>query len=191
MAVKAVQIETVVRRDGYLDIVMKYYDREILEEDNATQDGSQEDLDELAEPLARVVLLEGVRWFEWQVLDSRSQEWLTEWRNPGTLPTLLQLDVAFGDEDNIRQIFWLAPKQNPVAYMRQLGLTGQAGQGQGGQAGQGQPSIGAGDGNDASSGGAVPGGPAGGRPPSIRLEELRGPGGNNPRNSGGRGGGGR
>ncbi len=171
-AVKSVQIDTVIRRDGFLDVVLKYYDIEILEENNETQDGNEEGFDEQAEPIASVVLLEGVRWFEWQVLDQRTSEWINEWQNPARQPVLLQLDVAFGDsEENFRQIFWIPPKQNPVALMRQLG-TRQGGAGGGGQA----PGIPGAPGTPGQGGGQPGGGDApsqGGTPPRVPPTRQR------------------
>lgn len=153
MAVKAVQIDTVIRRDGLLDIVLKYYDVEILEENNETNDGNQEDFNEQAEPIASIVLLEGVQWFDWQVLDTRTGDWMTEWQNPARQPALIQLEVAFGGgEENLRQIFWIPPKQNPVSLMRQLSTN------QGGGGGAVRP----GAGDDA----LPPGGGAPQTPPS-------------------------
>ena len=162
-AVKAVQINTVVRRDGLLDVVLNYYDVEILEETNETQDGEQEELDEQAEPIASVTLLEGLRWFEWQVLETRTGEWITEWHNPARQPVFLQLDLAFGGgEENLRQVFWIPPKQNPVALMRQLAAQGGQGGARNVPGGGGQTPPDGGDG-----GNVTPPAPGGGGQPRI------------------------
>ena len=112
---KAVQVSTVKRRDGYLDIVLRYYEEEILEDsDNA-------EVDPDAEPFAEVVLLEDVRTFEWRVLDGRTMEWQNDWDLVGRLPLQLELTVAFGAQGKwIRQVFWITPKQDPEVMMRQL-----------------------------------------------------------------------
>jgi prepilin-type N-terminal cleavage/methylation domain-containing protein len=136
---KAVQVSTVKRRDGYLDIVLRYFEEEILEDsDNA-------EVDPDLEPFAEVVLLEDVRTFEWRVLDGRTMEWQNDWELVGRLPLQLELTVAFGAQGKwIRQVFWITPKQDPEVMMRQL------------QQGGGNP------------GAPVPGQP-GGNPDGIQL----------------------
>ena len=112
---KAVQLSTVNRRDGYLDIVLRYYEEEILQD----SDNQQTQTDQ--KPFAEVVLLEDVRTFEWQVLDGRTMEWASDWDLVGRLPLQMELTIAFGkDGDFIKQIFWIPPKQDPEVMMRQL-----------------------------------------------------------------------
>ena len=145
---KAVQISTVARRDNYLDIVLRYYENEILE------DSDNVNVDEAAEPFAEVVLLEDVRTFEWRVLDGRTMEWQEDWDLVGRLPLQMELTIAFGAQGKwIRQIFWITPKQDPEVMMRQL----QQQQGQGGLPGGGGIQIGGPNGP-----GGGPGGPGGG-----------------------------
>lgn len=163
---KAVQLSTVRRRDGFLDIVLRYYENEILEGSDTSQTPAQID----NKPFAEVVLLEDVNYFEWRVLDGRTMEWQYDWDIQGRLPLQLELKIAFGAEgQEIRQIFWLTPKQNPEVMMRQLQ------QGQGNQA----PGGGNGGGIEINPGG--PGGNGGGPRP--------GGGGFNPGGNGGNGGG--
>jgi prepilin-type N-terminal cleavage/methylation domain-containing protein len=129
---KAVQIATVQRRDSYLDIVLRYYENEILE------DSDNPNVDKDAEPFAEVVLLEDVRGFEWEVLEGRNMEWQKDWDLIGRLPLQLELQLAFGARGKwIRQVFWITPKQDPEVMMRQLQQQGQGGQG--GQIPGGQP----------------------------------------------------
>jgi prepilin-type N-terminal cleavage/methylation domain-containing protein len=159
---KAVQIATVQRRDSYLDIVLRYYEDEILE------DSENLNADENAEPFAEVVLLEDIRGFEWRVLDGRTMEWQNDWDLVGRLPLQLELRLAFGARGKwIREIFWITPKQDPEVMMRQLQ------QQQGGQ------------------GGAIPGGPPGGgidlNLPGGGGEPGAGPGGPGRGEGGGRG----
>jgi prepilin-type N-terminal cleavage/methylation domain-containing protein len=154
---KAVQLSTVLKRDGYLDIVLRYYEEEILEDSDNTQNNTK------VEPFAEVVLLQGVRTFEWRVLDGRTMEWQYDWDLVGRLPLQMELTIAFGNQGApMRQIFWITPKQDPEVMMRQL-------QQQGGGAGGGQ---GAGQGGNIQV--EVPGGPGG-------------PGGGGPRGGGGGG----
>lgn len=152
---KAVQISTVKKRSGYLDIVLKYYEKEILKGSESAPGSSA--LEE--KPFAEIVLLEDVAYFEWSVLDSRSMEWQYDWEIQGRLPLQLELTMAIGaNGEEIRRIFWIPPKQNPEVAMRQLG------QGGGGQQ-PGQP--GGGNGSITIPGGNLPGGggPHDGAPP--------------------------
>lgn len=126
---KAIQLVTERRRDGLLDIVIRYYENEILEttEEVGESTGSLDD-----EPFAEVVLLEDVFAFEWQVLDGRTMEWQYDWDLVGRLPLQMELVYAMNRDEvetPVRQIFWITPKQNPEVMMRQL-------QQQGGQGGQ-------------------------------------------------------
>ena len=172
---KAVQLSTVKRRSGYLDIVLRYYENEILE-------GSQSEFGESSaqadEPFAEIVLLTDVAFFEWRVLDGRSMEWQFDWEIQGRLPLQVELTMAIGAKgEEIRQVFWIPPKQNPEVMMRQL-LQG------GGNGGAGVPG-GGGNNPVVIPGGETPGGgrPGGGTPPGGGG---RGPGGG----GGGRGPGG-
>lgn len=125
---KAIQLSTERRRDGLLDIVIRYYEDEILEATEELGDIS-DSLDN--EPFAEVVLLEDVYAFEWQVLDGRTMEWQYDWDLVGRLPLQMELVYATNRDEvetPIRQIFWITPKQNPEVMMRQL-------QQQGGQSG--------------------------------------------------------
>lgn len=119
---------------------------------------------------AEVVLLEDVNYFEWRALDGRTMEWQYDWDIQGRLPLQLELKIAFGAQgQEIRQIFWITPKQNPEVMMRQL------------QQGQGNQAPGGGNGGGIE---ITPGGPGGGPRPGG------GNGGGGPRPGGGNGGGG-
>lgn len=117
---KAIRLTTVPRRDGYLDIVLQYYEEELLQDSDNVQE--RKDL----KPFAEIVLLEGVRMFEWRVLEGRSMEWQYDWDFVGRLPLQMELTIAFGAQGApIRQIFWITPKQDPEVLMRQLAQSGQ------------------------------------------------------------------
>jgi prepilin-type N-terminal cleavage/methylation domain-containing protein len=112
---KAVQLSTVQRRDGYLDIVLKYYEEEIL------QDSDNQQVNTDVEPFAELVLLEDVRTFEWVVLDGRTMEEAYDWDLVGRLPLQMELTIAFGAQGEfMKQTFWIPPKQDPEVMMRQL-----------------------------------------------------------------------
>jgi len=114
---KAVQLATVKRRSNYLDIVLRYYEEEILEDPEAPADGTAMPI----EPFAEIVLLEDVRFFEWRVLDGRSMEWYFDWDLPGRLPLQCELVLAFGATgQEIRHVFWIPPRQNPSVVNRQM-----------------------------------------------------------------------
>lgn len=120
---KAIQISTVKRRSGFLDIVLRYYENEILDTETSAVSGSAPASPANPEkPFAEIILLTDVRYFEWKVLDGRTlvpDQY--EWDLPGRLPLQLQLNCAFGiDGDDIRQVFWIPPRQNPEVFMRQL-----------------------------------------------------------------------
>ncbi|MEX1048071.1 MAG: type II secretion system protein GspJ [Akkermansiaceae bacterium] len=131
---KAVQLSTVKRRSGFLDIVLRYYENEILE--GATSSFGSSAISD--EPFAEIILLEDVAYFEWRVLDGRSMEWTYDWELQGRLPLQLELTMAVGAKgEEIRQIFWIPPKQNPEVLMRQM----MQGGGNGGDGGGNGPSI--------------------------------------------------
>lgn len=132
---KAVQISTVKRRSGYLDIVMRYYENEILEGSATDFDANAED----EEPFAEIVLLSDVAYFEWQVLDANVMDWFETWDEPQRLPLQLELVMAIGAEGRpLRHVFWLPPKQDPELVMRQMGAD-TTGSGQGAEAGESSP----------------------------------------------------
>jgi prepilin-type N-terminal cleavage/methylation domain-containing protein len=117
---KAVQLSTVKRRSGYLDIVLKYYENETLK-DSASNFKTTVD----EKPFAEIILLTDVAYFEWRVLDGRSMEWGYDWEVQGRLPIQLELTLAIGAKgEEIRQIFWVPPKQNPEVLMRQMAQSG-------------------------------------------------------------------
>lgn len=121
---KAVQISTVRRRSGFLAIVLRYYENEILE-GSASLDGGKSALDN--KPFAEVELLKDVAFFEWRILDGTSLEWQYDWDIQGRLPLQLELTVAFGDKgEEMRHIFWIPPKQNPEVALRQIMQSGGA-----------------------------------------------------------------
>ncbi|MEP4079503.1 prepilin-type N-terminal cleavage/methylation domain-containing protein [Haloferula sp.] len=116
---QSIQLSTVRRRDGFYDIVLRYYEGEILEETQRVGDSAQVGEEE---PFAEVVLLEDVTVFAWQVLDGRSMdEWQPDWEIAGRLP--LQLELTYMRDPTsevIRHVFWIVPKQNPEVLMRQM-----------------------------------------------------------------------
>jgi prepilin-type N-terminal cleavage/methylation domain-containing protein len=115
---KAVQLSTVRRRSGFLSIILRYYENEILEGSDAlTTSTSQLD----NKPFAEIELLNDVAYFEWRVLDGRTMEWQYDWTTQGRLPLQLELTIAFGAKgEEMRHIFWIPPKQNPEVVLREM-----------------------------------------------------------------------
>jgi prepilin-type N-terminal cleavage/methylation domain-containing protein len=108
---KAIRLSTVKRRTGYLDIVLSYYENEILEgaESQFGQSSAKAE-----EPFAEIILLTDVAYFEWRVLDARSMEWQFDWDIQGRLPLQVELVMAIGAKgEEIRQVFWIPPKVKP------------------------------------------------------------------------------
>jgi prepilin-type N-terminal cleavage/methylation domain-containing protein len=127
---KAIRLSTVKKRSGFIDIVLSYYENEIIEEDSSRSGGTASRSDE--EPFAEIVLLSDVAFFEWRVLDGRTMEYQYDWDLPGRLPLQMELICAFGaDGGEIRHVFWIPPRQNPEVFMRQLKQNSQGGGGGG------------------------------------------------------------
>lgn len=115
---KAVQLVTVKRRSNFLDIVLRYYEDEILEEPESDFGNNRA---VAPRPFAEIVLLEDVRFFEWRVLDGRAMEWYFDWDLPGRLPLQAELVMATGATGpEIRHVFWIPPRMNPMVVNRQM-----------------------------------------------------------------------
>lgn len=115
---KAVQLSTVMKRSGYLDIVLRYYEDEVLEGSESSFGSSSVDAEE---PFAEIVLMSDVRDFEWRLLNAATMEWQYEWADRSRLPLQLELLISLGAEgEMMRHVFWLPPKQNPELVMRQI-----------------------------------------------------------------------
>ena len=119
---KAVQLSTVMRRSGFLDIVLRYYENPILDATSSEGTGNSFKSTSTEEtPFAEITLLTDVRYFEWRVLDPTQLEYQYDWEESGKLPIQLELTCAFGaDGEPMRHIFWIPPKQNPEVFMKQL-----------------------------------------------------------------------
>jgi hypothetical protein len=152
---KAVQLSTVKRRSGFLDIVLRYYENEVLPGSESTFGKSALD----NKPFAEIVLLQDVAYFEWRVLDGRSMEWQFDWDIQGRMPLQVELTMSLGAKgEEIRHVFWIPPKQNPEVIMRQMMQSG----GSGNTGTPGTPGT-PGDGSLPSTNIVVPINPGGGR----------------------------
>ena len=112
---KAIEIATVKQRDGLVRVVMRYYENEIISDEEKVADDAEK-------PFAEITLMEDLRFFEWRVMDSRQgSEWDDEWDLSGRMPLKLELVTAqgaYGDE--MRQIFWIVPKLSPQQVIRNM-----------------------------------------------------------------------
>ena len=109
------------KRSGYLDIVLRYYENEILEDSASNVATSSTE----NKPFAEITLLTDVAYFEWRVLDGRSMEWQYDWEVQGRLPLQIELTMAVGAKgEESRQIFWIPPKQNIEVAIRQMVQSG-------------------------------------------------------------------
>lgn len=179
---KAVQISTVKKRSGFLDIVLRYYENEVLEGAESTSSGSTLD----TKPFAEIVLLTDVAYFEWRALDGRSMEWDFDWDLEGRLPLQMELTMAVGASgQEIRQVFWIPPKTNPEVRMREVAQSSNASSG-----GGGRPGGGGGQGGGGQGGGQGGGGQGGGGRPPGGGQGGQGGGGRPGGGGGGFGGGG-
>lgn len=112
ISAEAVQLSTVLRRDGDLDVVLRYYEEPILDDNDATDEFQ-------ADPVAEIILLRDVWRFEWRVLDGRTMEWDYEWDIRGRMPIQLELNVVFHrNGDEVVHYFWIPPKMNPEHVMK-------------------------------------------------------------------------
>ena len=140
ISAEAVQISTVPTRSGDLDVVLRYYEEAILDDSDSTANVN-------AEPVAEIILLRDVFWFEWWARDGRAlndenQGYTETWDVQGRLPIQMELRVKFDENsDEIVHHFWLPPKLNPETVMRsQRRAAPQQSQGAGGRGSSGRDS---------------------------------------------------
>jgi uncharacterized membrane protein YgcG len=149
---KAVEICGVKRRDGFINVVMRYYENPLLSDAENIEDVQRE------EPFAEVILMEDLRFFEWRALDGRTGDWQLDWDLQGRMPLQLELVTAqgaYGDE--MKQIFWIVPKISPATVIRGNGTNQQPG----GTGGRDNSNGGSGGGNGNGGNIEVPGGVVG------------------------------
>ncbi len=149
IATEAMRISTRPDVEGTLDIVLSYYDQAILDSDESVAERG-------IEPIAEIVLLEGVVFFEWRVADGRNLAFPFDWKDEqrtrwdwdvrSRRPGQVELQVKFGDTNEVvRRVFWIPSKQNPLNRMNQLRRNAGNGRDSGGS---GQDSDGGGEGPD-------------------------------------------
>lgn len=111
---EAVELATVEQRDGFVDVVLKFYDEEILLDSGAR---GNSDVD----PFAEITLLEDLWMCDCEVVDGNSMEQFTEWDNDNKLPLQVKFYCRFEPTtDIVQQTLWVVPKQNPEVFFRQV-----------------------------------------------------------------------
>ncbi len=115
LVAKAIQIATVRRDSGFLSIVLRYYEEEILVDETTGQEPRNP-----AGPFAEIELIGDVAYFEWRALDGRTMEWFEDWDLQGRVPLQLELVMSRGvNGEEMHHVFWLPPKQNPEVALRE------------------------------------------------------------------------
>ncbi len=132
---QAVELKTVKRRDGYLDVVMIFYPEKVYDPNEGRRN-------EKVLPIGEVTILEAVWRFEWRAYDHRVEEWANKWETGGPLPLKMELNVVFAaQEDEQLQVFWITPKKNPESVIQQGAQQQGAPQGGGGGQTPGDGSV--------------------------------------------------
>ncbi|MGB2091411.1 MAG: type II secretion system protein [Akkermansiaceae bacterium] len=114
MTAEAIELMTIEQRDGFVDVILRFYDEQILSD---SLNWGNDDI----EPVAEITLIEDLWMCDCEVVDGNTMEQLTEWDNNGRLPIQVKFYCRFNPtSDIVQQTFWLVPKQNPDVFFRQL-----------------------------------------------------------------------
>ncbi|MBT8038464.1 MAG: prepilin-type N-terminal cleavage/methylation domain-containing protein [Verrucomicrobiae bacterium] len=114
MTAEAIELATVEQRDGFVDVILRFYDEKILEDSESM---GNDDI----EPVAEITLIEDLWMCDCEVVDGRTLEYLTDWDNNGQLPLQVKFYCRFQPtSDIVQQTFWVVPKQNPEVVFRQI-----------------------------------------------------------------------
>lgn len=114
MTAEALELATVEQRDGFIDVVLRFYDEKVLEDSTST--GTDR-----ADPVAEITLIEDLWICDCEVVDGRTLEQTLDWDNNGKLPLQVKFYCRFDPtSDIVQQTFWVVPKQNPEVLMRQI-----------------------------------------------------------------------
>jgi len=115
MTAEAVQLASIEQRDGFIDVVLRFYDGKILPDDDDPF------LDSDIEPVAEIILIEDLWMCDCEVVDGNTMEQFAEWDNRGKLPLQVKFYCRFEpSSDIVQQSFWIVPKQNPEVFFRQV-----------------------------------------------------------------------
>jgi len=112
MTAEALELATVEQRDGFIDVVLRFYDVKILEDSTSTGD-------EDAEPVAEITLIEDLWHCDCEVVDGNMEQ-TVDW-DGDKLPLQVKFYCRFEPTaDLVQQTFWVVPKENPEVFMRQV-----------------------------------------------------------------------
>jgi len=191
----AVVLKTIKGGSGWLQSRVYY-----LNEEQAEAYAESQRLDESG---LNLLLMDQMKMLQWRFYDQQTDEWVTEWDNTATRPSLIELNVEFLDgSDPLSVIYWIPTVVNPEQIARSTqtapgggagtpgagagpgGGGGRGGRGEGGDArGGGRDGQGGGRGNARGAGGGRGGGaPRGGGGNAGRPQpNIPGGGGGRPR----------
>lgn len=114
MTAEAIELATIEQRDGFVDVVLRFYDDQILQDSNSM---GQDDI----EPVAEIILIENLWMCDCEVVDGNTMEQFTDWDNSSKLPLQVKFYCRFEPtSDIVQQTFWVVPKQNPEVLLRQI-----------------------------------------------------------------------
>ena len=116
LTAEALQLATVPGNDGFVNVVLRFYDVKILEDPN-----SREEVDVDAEPVAEITIIEDLWLCDCEAIEADSLNALTEWDDNSRLPLQVKLYCRFSkDSDIVQQTFWVVKKVNTAIYFRNL-----------------------------------------------------------------------
>ncbi len=159
LSAEAIVLRTVPVPSGGVNVVIDYYEEQILDDDDGLAQEQQE-------PIGSIILYRDLWYFELRALDIRTQEWVSDWEIRGRLPLQIEMNAVFEPNgDEVVHYFWLPAKENPATLVRSLSTGRQGGanrnqRGNQGGAASGGDQGGPGGGGNRGSGGegpAIPG----------------------------------
>ena len=111
---EAIELATVEQRDGFVDVILRFYDEKILADSDTRANDN-------LEPFAEITLIEDLWMCDCEVVDANSMEQFTEWDNDGKLPLQVKFYCRFEpSSDIVQQTFWVVSKENPEVFFRQV-----------------------------------------------------------------------
>lgn len=112
VAAQAVVIRTVPIPTGGLNVVLDYYEEQLLNDQDAL--GNAE-----AIPVGSIVLYRDIWRFELRALDINTLEFLSEWEIRGRRPVQIEMNAVFSpDGEEVVHHFWMPSKANPAQITR-------------------------------------------------------------------------
>ncbi|MBK1792603.1 hypothetical protein [Persicirhabdus sediminis] len=114
MAAESIELATVLRRDNLVDIVLRLYENKVITGENNTVSNNDD-------PIAEIIIVDGLYLFEVDVIDGRTMETLREWDDTSNLPVQVKFFYRYEPNDSlVEQAFWIVPKENPEVFMKSV-----------------------------------------------------------------------